>query len=183
MRGLRMICLALPVVVIGASALMLAALGAEPSFLSHYAPDLAAGDDRRAEQAMTLQRPGFANAVRSYSEAALRQAPYDNGALLRIAYLDWKTNGRLSVAGLDAFARSYRRVPFDRSVSLWRIRFALENWDVLPLELREQVRREVFVVATEPGHMWPLRIRLTGVTNAQGRIVASIWDARIAQMM
>lgn len=167
-------CLALATIV--SSGLVLLALNASPSPPIGWVPTLAAGQDRRAE---ALLRSDAFDEARSASEAALREAPYDTSALLRIAYIDVKEDGALDAQGIEALSESYRRAPLDRSVSLWRIRFSLEAWDRLPPGLRHSVQTEVFGVATEAGHVWPLRTRLSRVQNPRGRVVASLWRDRL----
>jgi len=144
---------------------------------------LAAGQDRLAERLMRRAgseagRRDIAEAVVA-SRAALSQAPYDTGALLRLAWLGWRRDGRLDSDSIQALSTSYARVPFDRSAGLWRINFALENWDVLPLSVRRAVQAEVFTLASEPGHRWPLRSRLSRIHNERGRVVAALWNSRV----
>lgn len=178
--GLRLLVAAGAVATMISAALVLSALNPAPSPLDRFAPPLAAAQDRKAE--LLLHRdPGAFDAATAASEAALTQSPYDTTALLRIALIDKERDGRLDAPGLAALTESYRRVPFDRTVSLWRIRFALECWNDLPATLRQSVQNEVFGVASEPGHVWPLRARLSRIGNPQGRVVASFWLARVSR--
>jgi len=183
MGALRIAVAAAALATMASAALTISGLSPAPSPLRAFGPQMAAGEDRRAE--LALKQGGedaFAQAVAA-SRSALRVTPYDTAALLRIAYIDQQEDGRLDAEGLAALAESYRRVPIDRSVALWRIRFCLENWDRLPAEIRLAVQNEVFGAASEPGHLWPLRIRLTHVANDQGRVVAILWHLRIARSM
>ena len=183
MIAIRILVAGVAVATISSAILFLAALNPEPSALDRFAPPVAAGYDRQAEAALRSKRPERNRTAIAASEAALRSAPYDTTALLRIAQIDRQSDGRLDATGLSAVAESYRRSPFDRSVALWRIRFCLESWDRLSPDVKRSVHDEVFAVATEPGHMWSLRTRLTGVRNRQGRMIATLWHLRIARMM
>ena len=183
MRVLRITVAAAGVSTIASAALIFSALSSAPSPLRSFAPRLAAGEDRRAE---AILRKGDQDAFDQATEAsrsALTSAPYDTTALLRIALIDLREHGGLTPAGVAALGESYRRVPVDRSVALWRISFALENWDRLPVEIRTSVQNEVLGVASEPGHRWPVRARLARVANRQGRVVAALWQSRIARTM
>ena len=115
------------------------------------------------------------------SAAAAVEAPFDTSALLRMAYLDRRMHGGLQDQGLTALRTSYARTPFDAEVGFWRIRFALENWDALPADLRLRVQDEVYGFAAEPGHRWPLRHLLRSVKTGYGAAVASFWEQRIAR--
>lgn len=161
---------------------MLAALDPGSDIPGLWRPALAAGFNRRAEQALNRKPADLVQAA-AFSQAALRQSPYDTGAELRLAYLDWIEDGVLDAPGVDHLATSYERVPFDRTVAFWRIGFALENWDALPPAVRRLIQAEVFVLASEPGHRWPLRALLEKVRNRQGRVVASLWAIRVSQTM
>lgn len=150
-----------------------------PGFLR---PELATGLNRRAQDALE-RRPADLASAAADSRAALAQSPYDTGAELRLAYLDWLEDGVLNSQGVQSLATSYERVAYDRTVAFWRIQFALENWDVLPASVRRRAQAEVFVLASEPGHRWPLRTRFRQVRNPQGRVVSSLWSIRIARTM
>jgi hypothetical protein len=140
---------------------------------------LAAGEDRLALAA--LEKKDFTTAERA-SRSALDLAPYDTGALTRLVYIDRVRAGVLGQPGLEALALSYKRVPYDRAVGLWRINLGLENWERLTPPLRQSVRAEVIALAAEPGHRWPLRILMERIANPRGRMVGAIWAAQIAQM-
>ncbi len=145
--------------------------------------EIAAGHDRVAERWLDDRKdPARFEKAKAESEAALRQSPYDTGALLRLAYIDRIEDGRLDRAGVEALVTSYDRVAFDPAVARWRIQFALENWEYLPVKLRQRVQEEVFAVASEPGHRWPLRIQLKNVQNPYGVMVAAFWQLRVQRM-
>ncbi len=148
-------------------------LSCRPIFLR-----LAVGEDRCAISALAAK--DYVAAERA-SRAALRLAPYDNGALVRLVYIDQTRTGTFGPSGLQALDLSYRRVPLDRVLGFWRIRFGLEHWDQLTPDLRRAVRNEMMAFASEPGHRWPLRAVLEDIRNPTGRLVAALWDLQISR--
>lgn len=145
--------------------------------------EIAAGHDRVAERRLEDRAdPERFRDAKAESRAALRQSPYNTGALLRLAYIDRIEDDRLDREGVEALATSYDRVAFDPAVARWRIQFALENWQYLPTGLRKRVQDEVFVVASEPGHRWPLRQQLESVQNPYGIMVAAFWQSRVQRL-
>src|SRR5262249_133439 len=77
------------------------------------------------------------------SRAALRLSAVDDVAWLDLALADRRLHGRLTADGLQSLRRSYGVAPFEPDVSIWRIRFALNNWDELTSDLRQDVTDEV----------------------------------------
>jgi hypothetical protein len=145
---------------------------------------LAAGQDARADERLRgATGPAALDEARRLSRLALRDAPYDTGALLRLAYIDRARNGALTAEGLSALQQSYDRIALDPATGLWRIPFALENWASLPVPLRLRVQEEALALISEPGHRWPLRSRLGEVRNPQGAVVARLWDRRAARAL
>ena len=183
MRALRIVVAAVAVSTMSSAALTIAGLSPASSPLRVVGPRLAAGEDRRAE--LALRQGGADASARAIaaSRSALRVTPYDTAALLRISFIDQQKDGRLDDEGMAALAESYRRVPIDRSVALWRIRFSLEHWDNLPVATRLAVQNEAIGAASEPGHRWPLRVRLKRIHNSQGRLIAALWELQIARRM
>jgi len=179
----RIVSAGLGAVSIAAAVLMLFALNPATPKLFSVSPVLAAGLDRRAEA--LAKRGGSENldAAVAASQEALKHSPYDTTALLRLAFIDVQRDEELGPEGVDALRESYRRVPFDRTVSLWRIQFALEVWDRLPIDLRRSVQAEVFTTASEAGHRWPLMTRFENVRNPAGRVVANLWGARVLRQI
>jgi len=183
MRALRVAVAAAGISTIASAILIFSALNSVPSPFRSFAPRLAAGEDRRADALLRQGEPDALQQAAEASRSALAHAPYDTTALLRIAMIDLREHDGLTAVGVAALGESYRRVPLDRSVALWRISFGLENWDRLPVEIRTAVQNEVRGIASEPGHRWPLRARLARVTNRQGRVVAALWQSSIARNM
>jgi hypothetical protein len=100
--------------------------------------------DARAAGRMDTARPGPAdlNSAEAESWAALSHAPVDDVAWLDLASIDRLRHGRLTARGLLWLQRSYDVAPFGPDTSRWRVRFALDNWDSLTPELREEVAGE-----------------------------------------
>jgi|WetSurMetagenome_2_1015567.scaffolds.fasta_scaffold167573_2 hypothetical protein len=141
--------------------------------------DLATGDDLVADRTLSQPDPHRDEVARRLSEQALARYPYDTSALLRLAYIDRAGSDRLGPDGVAALKRSYALVPFDHYVAFWRIRFALENWAELPLDLKEAVRQEEVAVESQPGHRDNLRKTLSAVPPGPGGVVAGFWIARL----
>ena len=144
---------------------------------------VAAGQDRAAEAWLRKPQTAFVfQNARTTTLKALERAPYDNSALLRLAYLDKLENaGVLGQGGLQALETSYDRVPLDPYVAFWRIRFVLESWEQVPVELRLKVQQEVFALASEPGHRWPLRKLMRHIGNPYGAMAAAFWRVQLAK--
>ncbi len=138
----------------------------------------AAALNRIADKALAETPPDLAGA-RAATEAALRQAPYDPSAWLRLAYMD-SLDGELGAEGVEALARSYALLPYDQYVAFWRIRFALENWPALTPDLREAVRAETFAFGRTYRYL-QLRNSLRSVENPAGRLAAVLWVERMRQ--
>lgn len=90
-------------------------------------------------------RPAELAAARRETLAALARSPVDDAAWLRMAYIDRLRGGRLAAEGKEALRRSYDVAPYGPDTSLWRVRFALENWQDLDPELRRETLDEVRV--------------------------------------
>jgi hypothetical protein len=142
---------------------------------------LAAGFDTAAEHALLSRDPSDLGRAATLSARALALSPYDVAAWLRLAEIDVRAHGRLTAPGLDALARSYAVAPYNQYVAFWRIRFALDHWGELSPSLRTAVQREVFAVASEPGHRYNLRKTLFAVHNPSGLLMAVIWADEVAR--
>ena len=80
--------------------------------------------------------------ARALSWAAVRQAPCDTGAWLRLAEIDVAMTGDLGPTGVVALRNSYRVAPMDPYQAFWRTRFVLEHWAGLPLDIMNDADRE-----------------------------------------
>jgi hypothetical protein len=149
---------------------------------------IAAGYDRRAMP--ILAGPAVPPPIRrreaaSLSRAAISQFPYDLGAWLRLAYVDYLDHGQLTPAGLSYLKRSYDLIAVDSELGQWRVRFALENSQSLTPELRASVRREVAAMWVNPNHRADLQRALPAIRNPAGRLSLALWlnrlDAAVAK--
>ncbi|MBA4794618.1 MAG: hypothetical protein H2041_13210 [Phenylobacterium sp.] len=140
---------------------------------------LAVAENTAANRALGLTPPDFA-AARSATWRALRQSPYDPSAWLRLAYIDAAEDGRLDKDGAAAFTRSYELLPFDQYVAVWRVGFALENWQSLTPETRARVRAEALAFARTSRYR-EMRTTLLGVTNPVGRLPGVLWAQRMRE--
>lgn len=147
--------------------------------------ELAAGYDRAAAVAMTSPRLGRSDLARAetLSRRAIELNPYDNAAWLRLASIDTLRHGRLTPAGVWSVRRSYDLVGFDPYVATWRIRFALENWQAIPTDLRPAIRAEAMALGGERAHRDKMLLVLAHVRSPAGRLTASLWASRIQRIV
>lgn len=152
--------------------LLVAGIAAPWSVFGEYSP-LAFVHDRRAADLLAAS-PTRANLAAADAESwtALSQAPADDVAWLHLLQADIARHGRLSPAGMTRLQRSYDVAPFGPDVSLWRIEFAFQNWDVLTPDLRKQVLDEVDTEAVS--HINELSETPARVTNPAGRFALSL---------
>lgn len=141
---------------------------------------LAAGFDRAAIRLLNPsdRRPDLA-AARAATQRAIALAPYDTSAVLRLAYIDYLAHAQLTPPGLAQLKRSYRIVPLDQSIALWRIRFSLENWASLDAETRTKVRREFEALLSTGRYSTALLNMLSSVRGPQGAFVATFWAEQV----
>lgn len=112
----------------------------------------------------------------THARRVLSLAPYNNNARLRLAFIDSKLHGgHVSKAGAEYIAQSYDLVPYDPSVSAWRIRFALENWQVLGIEARRATQAEVYALGSGTAVSGKIRTSLKSVQSPIGRVPAQLW--------
>ena len=171
----------LAVACLSAAAVGLVSLdGASAADLGQSPALVAAGLDRASDLLVASAGPGagrFAqlDRARSLSWAALRQAPCDTGAWLRLAEIDVAKTGNLGPAGVAALRNSYRVAPVDPYQAFWRTRFVLEHWIALPSDIMNAADREVAAVAASGPHRETLATTLNDIVSQHGRIVAALW--------
>lgn len=142
---------------------------------------MAAGYDRKAETALTAGGREGAAVARAASRAALEQYPYDTAAWLRLAWIDRTDDGVLGPSGLAALKTSYDLIAYDQYVALWRIRFGLENWEVLSPELRRNVTNEA-AAQVKGGRRRALVATLRSIRNHRGRLQAGFMLAQMHEL-
>ncbi|RAK60777.1 hypothetical protein DJ021_13660 [Phenylobacterium hankyongense] len=142
---------------------------------------LAAGYDRRAEILLASAEPSPADRrqAASLSRSAIEQFPYDTSAWLRLAYVDALEHRGLTPAGGALLSRSYELVAVDPDVGLWRVRFALENSQMLSHNLRANVRNEAFALGMNGDKRSELRQMAATIRNPAGRLSAALWLNRL----
>lgn len=162
-----------------ASALALAALntGGEAPAIR-----FAVGYDRKATPLVSGAAP-MSPADRARAAALSRKAiaefPYDTGAWLRLAYIDTLDHGGLSPEGIALLRRSYDLVAIDPEIGLWRVRFALENSQALPPDLRVAVRNETSGLWKKAANRRRLREIARSIDNPAGRLSLMLWLNRL----
>jgi len=149
---------------------------------------VAAGYDRKAIPILAgpaIPSPKQRREAVRLSRGAISQFPYDIGAWLRLAYVDYLDHGGLTAQGLADLKRSYDLIAVDPELGFWRVRFALENSYSLPPDLRASVRREVAAMWVNPNHRSDLRKMLPTIQNPAGRLSLALWlnrlDAAVAK--
>jgi hypothetical protein len=143
---------------------------------------VAAGYDRRALPLLAgpaIPPPRERREAVRLSQGAISQFPYDIGAWLRLSYVDYLDHGGLTQAGLADLRRSYDLIAVDSELGFWRVRFALENSQVLSGELRASVRREVSAMWVNPNHRAELKKMLPAIQNPAGRLSLALWLNRL----
>jgi O-antigen ligase len=156
--------------------------GASAAELGQSTAPVAAGLDRASDLMMASAGSGADRAARlararTLSWAALRQAPCDTGAWLRLAEIDVAMRGDLGPLGLAALRNSYRVAPVDPYQAFWRTRFVLEHWAGLPPDMMDDADREVAAVAASVSHRERLAVTLNHVENERGRTVVALWKS------
>jgi len=149
---------------------------------------IAAGYDRSALPILAGPAiPSFAERRRAValSHGAITQFPYDVSDWLRLAYVDDLDHGGLTPQGVADLRRSYDLIAVDSELGFWRVRFALENSQVLPGDVRASVRREVAAMWVNPNHRAQLRQAIPSIHNPAGRLSLALWlnrlDASVAR--
>jgi O-antigen ligase len=141
---------------------------------------LTAGYDRHAKQLLSdADGPPDLNAARAATLRAIALSPHDTSAMARLAYIDVLAHGRLTPTGLAQFRRSYDLVPLDQSIAIWRIRFALENWQALDSTTRVKVRDEFDALLSTGRYRQALLEMLSSVRNQRGAFVATFWATQV----
>jgi hypothetical protein len=143
---------------------------------------IATGYDRKAEPLLrgpSLTRSADRAEAARLSRQALSQFPYDTSAWLRLAYIDALDHGGLTPAGAALLKRSYDLVAIDPDVGLWRVRFALENSQALPPDVRASARAEAFALWKNPANRGPLREMARSMINPAGRLSLALWLQRL----
>jgi hypothetical protein len=145
-----------------------AALVAQPLVLG-----LTPGVDEAAFRALSPPE----DLVRAETKArqALALSPYQNNARLRLAYIQYRRDGRLNAAGAAEFARTYELVPVDAEVAAWRLRFGLEHWQDITPASRMAVEREARAFIAAGSNDVSARRILEAVRNPSGRLAAALW--------
>jgi O-antigen ligase len=154
--------------------------GASAAGLARSSSAVAAGLDRAsdlqvASAGLGADRVTQLEKARALSWAAVRQAPCDTGAWLRLAEIDVAMTGDLGPTGVVALRNSYRVAPMDPYQAFWRTRFVLEHWAGLPLDIMNDADREVAAVAASWPHRERLSTTLNDVVDPRGRMVAALW--------
>lgn len=132
-------------------------------------------DKRAFRMVDAAATPAGLDAAAREAERAIRLAPYNNAARLRLAYLDTLKRHRLEGPGLKDYADSYNLIPYDHTVASWRIAFGLEHWDQLTPELRMSVHEEARAFARSHSQDVDVVQIIQSIHNPEGKLAASLW--------
>lgn len=173
---------ALPLAACLGSILVLAALSTGTARIGSWPLlNLSVGHDRAAEKALEGSAKDRLVVAEASTREALRIAPFDTYAWLRLASIDRQREAGLSPQGLAAFQSSYDLVAYDPQLARWRVRFALENWTALNATVREAVEQEARVLAQDGTHRRYIRRDLQQISDPTGRMIAAFWLNRFAE--
>jgi hypothetical protein len=100
--------------------------------------------------------------------------PADPQSWDAVAFAQTTADGRLTPEGVVALERSYTLSFFERDRSVWRVRFALEHWDQLTDQTREDALTEARTALADPDLAKSLRPQLSDIRNSAGRLAALI---------
>lgn len=144
---------------------------------------VAAGYDRAALRLLSARSPSPAAQaeINRLSHAAIRQYPYDQGAWLRLAYLDAYRHGALTKDGLDDLSRSYTLVGVDPYYGVDRVRLALEHCPQLSHDLLASVKVEVTGLWSDDRTRGQLKEMQPMIANPAGRLALALWILQLSQ--
>jgi len=126
---------------------------------------------QRAYQRLSPNAPVAERMVASYRLAEADPANPDSwNAVADAEYR--KSGGVFTPKVLTALDHSYAVSFYDRTGVVWRICFALENWNALTPELRKDVMTEAGVALQQPNVAPELKSRLKAIRNPSGRLTA-----------
>ena len=136
--------------------------------------EMALGYDQAAEKALAAS-PSDLVAAEAASRRGLALTPYNNGARLRLVYIETLHHGGLDDGARHGFQTSYDLVANDPEYGLWRVQFGLDHWDTLTPSLRTAVGAEAQTLLNEPNHNRKLTGAIGEVRNPAGRLAGAIW--------
>ncbi|GEM_PF-4876534 len=109
--------------------------------------------ERKARLALNIAPPDLAQSAEE-SREALRVSPARGESWARLAYLEATQAGEFSPEALAALNRAFVTTPVEvRDFQLWRVEFALSNWDRLDDEAKGHVRRAIEVLTDRGRNM------------------------------
>jgi hypothetical protein len=168
---------------IGVSSALLAAYGAGLLYEGYIAKSYAGVltfpfvDRAAAERAYDTLPGGAPIATRQAAAARLLRAdPANASSWALVSYMDWLRHGHhLTQVGREALDRSYTMSALDHQIAPWRINFALENWDALSPDQRQQVMAEMtWMFQHDAAASADLKARLKTIQNPYGQVVAKL---------
>lgn len=136
-------------------------------------------DEPAAERAYQRLAPNAPLEDRAAAARRLVEAdPTNPDSWATVSYVEHLKAGAMSPKALEALDRSYAVSFFDRPGCVWRIGYALENWDALPPALRKDVLTEANVALKDPAIYPRLKARLAQVKSPRGQLAAIMIQAQ-----
>ncbi|HYF21935.1 MAG TPA: hypothetical protein VD929_00915 [Caulobacteraceae bacterium] len=131
-------------------------------------PLLPLADSHLARAHAALDRERWSEAE-THARKAASLSPARAESWLAVAYAVYMRDG-LTPQALKALETSYVAGPFDPDASLWRLRFAFDNWTGLTPELRRDVLAEVDALWARPFMPRRLEVLSEELGDPSGRI-------------
>jgi hypothetical protein len=132
-------------------------------------------DAPAAERAYAALPASASGAARVAASARLALGdPANPQRWAAVAYADWRARGEMTPAAVAALDHSYALGFFDRSIAVWRVSFALQHWDRLTPEIRQDALAEARTALQDRTLAPLLRKALTSISNPSGRVAAAL---------
>jgi hypothetical protein len=127
---------------------------------------------KRAYDALGGSAPAAAR--EAAAQRLIAADPANPASWSALSYAERLKDGQMSAAALAALDRSYTLSFFDRHEAIWRVGYALENWEALPPALREEVTAEAREALGDQALAPKLKLELAAIHDPAGRLAASL---------
>jgi hypothetical protein len=161
----------------GAASLYAAGLLYEGFFAESYSGLLTGPfvDRAAAERAYGRLPADTPAAMRAAASARLTAGdPANPESWTAVAYADWRAHGQLTPTAIAALDHSYAMGFFDRQDAIWRVTFALQHWDAVTPQIRQDALAEARAALADRDLGPILRYDLKSVRNPAGRLAAAL---------
>lgn len=140
---------------------------------------IATGHEDLARRSLNAadQDPALLILARQETEAGLRVSPMNAWAWLRLSLIEKRSAGDFGEASAQALRQSYAVSPFGPQVTSWRLRYAFDNWNALPADLKEAAKLEMKTSWLERQDM--ITQTIVGIPDERGRLTARLYERRL----